>query len=527
MVRRAPDTVSRVRGKLAAGLLVVVLTSAAFGGSERDDGVSAGRRSLPALHAEPDAEAGGRIYDAQGREVLLRGVNVNALAEYWQGTEFATTFRFRRRDPERMASIGWNAVRLLVSWSRIEPEPGQYDDTYLEKVEQVVDELAAVGIYTIIDFHQDAWGPSLAASPDEACPAGQTPALGWDGAPEWATLAGDAARCTPGVRELSPAVMAAWDAFFADAPAADGVGVQTRYVEMVGHVARRFADNTAVAGYDLMNEPNAFEESEAAALSSMYERALGAIRAAEQAADGLPHLVLFEPPALWSAAGRGAPPVFAHDDNVVYAPHVYTGGFTDGPITADAFVVAREEAALFGDAPVVSGEWGTDPERAGPDGDGYFVEHQRLQDEFAVGATLWTWRESCGDPHKGADLRAGEVPEVWGEFDVDCRDNDVTGPRRDLIADLTRGYVRAAPGQLGATAYDPETGTLRASGNGPARAGPLVAFHPGPTAGDVDVTVTGLAEPDIDELSGGGLLITADPEGGAWMLRVQRRSGAD
>jgi hypothetical protein len=31
------------------------------------------------LHAEPDPVSGGRIVDSDGREVLLRGVNVNAL----------------------------------------------------------------------------------------------------------------------------------------------------------------------------------------------------------------------------------------------------------------------------------------------------------------------------------------------------------------------------------------------------------------------------------------------------------------
>ena len=36
-----------------------------------------GRLALPALRAEPDP-AGGRIVDTAGREVLLRGVNVNA-----------------------------------------------------------------------------------------------------------------------------------------------------------------------------------------------------------------------------------------------------------------------------------------------------------------------------------------------------------------------------------------------------------------------------------------------------------------
>lgn len=124
---------------------------------------------LPALHAEPDPVNGGRIVDSEGREVLLRGVNVNALAEYWEGTDFRTTFPLKRDDPARMASIGWNAVRLLLSWSKVEPEPGEYDEAYLDRVAKVVDRLADVGIYTIIDLHQDAWGATLAGSPDEPC----------------------------------------------------------------------------------------------------------------------------------------------------------------------------------------------------------------------------------------------------------------------------------------------------------------------------------------------------------------------
>ncbi|MGQ0803075.1 MAG: glycoside hydrolase family 5 protein [Actinomycetota bacterium] len=476
---------------------------------------------LPALHAEPDPVNGGRIVDAEGREVLLRGVNVNALAEYWEGTDFRTTFPLKKSDPARMASIGWNAVRLLLSWSKVEPEPGEYDEEYLGRVAKTVDRLADVGIYTIIDLHQDAWGATLAGSPDERCEPPQTPALGWDGAPEWATLDGGAARCWSGIRELSPAVTASWTAFFADTPASDGVGVRTHYVEMLGHVAERFADESAVAGYDLMNEPNAFSDEHQAALSAMYGEALAAIRAAEEAGDGFPHLVLFEPAAVWSSTGRGAPPDFPRDENVVYAPHLYTGGFTNGPITAEAFTIAKEEAGDFGGAPVLSGEWGSGPERAGPAGDGYFVEHQRLQDEFRISATLWTWRESCGDPHKAADIRAGEVPEVWGEFEVDCTDNSIVGVRADLVTDLTRGYVRAAPGRLTATTFDPATGTLIAAGEAGSGRAPLVAFHPGPRTKDAEVTVDGLAEPKIEELEGGGLVIRAKPKGGAWELRVE------
>jgi endoglycosylceramidase len=338
---------------------------------------------------------------------------VNALAEYWKGSRrIPTAFPLERRDPDRMAAIGWDAVRLLISWSRIEPRPGVVDERYLDRIDGVVRALARRGIYTIVGMHQDAWGPSLAARPGEACTPPAQPALGWDGAPAWATLSGAAARCVSGPREGSPAVVRAWAAFFADEKGPGGVGVQTRFVRTWWRIAKRFARSNAVAGFDLLNEPGALGAGQQAPLSRMYARALAAIRSGERSGGGRRHLVLYEPSVLFSATGSGAPPRFTRDRDVVYAPHLYTGGFTDGPITREAFRIARDEAKALGGVPVLSGEWGTDPKRAGRRGDGYFRAHQRLQDDFRFSATLWTWRESCGDPHKIGDLRASRIPEV-------------------------------------------------------------------------------------------------------------------
>ena len=497
-------------------------------------------RPLP-LHADPDKRSGGRIVDSRGREVLLRGVNVNALAEYWKGSRFPTVFPLARKDPARMAAIGWNTVRLLVSWSRIEPQPGRYDRAYLGQVASTVRTLARRGIYSIIDLHQDAWGPSLAAPAGQACEPPTLPALGWDGAPAWATTDGGAPRCYPeGTRELSPAVRAAWGAFFTNAAGPGGVGIQTRYVRMLRHVAKRFARSSAVAGFDLMNEPNAIGPAQQEALSAFYGRALAQVRAGERAGKGRRHLVLFEPSVLWSAFGNGPPPDFKRDRDVVYAPHVYSGGFDNGPIARSAFAVARREARGFGGAPVLSGEWGTDPARAGDPADRYFLRHQAFQDSFRIGATLWTWRESCGDPHKVGDMRAGRVPQVWGEFQVNCATNRVTRLRRVLISQLRRGYVRSAPGRLARTRYS-TAGTLSAAGRGRRGQGPLVAFLPlgRPTfSGESDqylpancltvrqclsIRTEGLRDLRLVRGPGKSRYIVADPEGGPWSLRVGSR----
>ncbi|MBX3027978.1 cellulase family glycosylhydrolase [bacterium] len=477
---------------------------------------------LPDLHAEPDAERGGRIVDAEGREVLLRGVNVNALAEYWQYGEFPTVFPFTADDADRMAAIGWNTVRLLLSWSRVEPAPGQYDAAYLEQARAAVRLLASRGLYTILDLHQDAWGPTLAARPDEVCAPPATPAFGWDGAPGWATLDGGAARCAAaGIRELSPAVSAAFAAFFADAADGTGIGVRSRYAAMLGHVARVLGAEPGVAGYDVMNEPNAFSEAQIAALGDLYADAIAAIRVGERDGGSPPRLVFFEPSAVWALLGLGATPDFARDRDVVYAPHLYQGGL-DGQPLAPAFAQAREEAKRYGGAPVLSGEWGSDPRRASNPEDPYFLEHQRLQDEWRIGATLWTWRESCGDPHKAGDVRAGNVPYVWGEFEVDCASNAVTGVRQDLVDQLTRAYVRAAPGRLTESTYEPDTGRLTAGGDEAPAGAELLVFFPLGSGGGARILGGGFTDVRSIHAAPNHLLVVGSATGGAWHLTVER-----
>ncbi len=228
-----------------------------------------------------------------------------------------------------------------------------------------------------------------------------------------------------GTRELSPAVRASFDAFWTDAPGPGGVGIQARYLAMLSHVAARFARYDAVAGYDLMNEPNAlfFWWARARARRSpvLHRRGRSPSAPARPAVGAPRRLIFFEPSIIWSDYGFGAPLPFTDDDQIVYSPHIYQGGINSLPLGEAAFQQALDEAAsLFGGAPILVGEWGSDPRRAEDPGDDYFELHQALQDQFRFGATLWTWREACGDPHKAGDVRAGVVPYVWGLFDVDC-----------------------------------------------------------------------------------------------------------
>ena len=188
----------------------------------------------------------------------------------------------------------------------------------------------AQGIATIVDLHQDAWGPTLAAPAGTSVGRLQLPALGWDGAPGWATLVGASTpRCTSGeLRESSPAVLEAWSRVLGRRAGPGGVGIQTRYARDARATSRaRSRAGRGVVGYDVMNEPGAIGDEQNAALSRFYARAVRAMRAGERAAAAIAGSCCSSRPSLWSATGSGAPPRFAADRDVVYAPHIYTGGF--------------------------------------------------------------------------------------------------------------------------------------------------------------------------------------------------------
>jgi endoglycosylceramidase len=290
---------------------------------------------------------------------------------------------------------------------------------------------------------------------------------------------------------------------------------------MLGHVAARLSRHDAVAGYDVMNEPNAFVlfPGHLEALADLYAQAFAAIRAAEDAA-GHPHRMLFFEPSIAWGTLPSEMPFFANDGQVVFAPHLYQGGLDSTPLDATPFERARGEAnELYGGAPVLSGEWGADPRRAADPADDYFLLHQALQDEYGISATLWTWREACGDPHKAADWRAGTDPYVWGLFDVDCATQTITGVRAPLAAQLRRPALRAAPGRIDAIAIDPLARTLDARGTTAARSS-FVVFVPGPVGRPPRVSGDGIESFAWKPAPGGGAYVSGWVRPGAWRLAI-------
>ena len=115
-------------------------------------------------------------------------------------------------------------MRLGLIWKAVEPAPGEYDEAYLESIRETAELLAAEGIWTLLDFHQDLYNEKYEG----------------EGAPDWAVqddgLPNAPKLGFPFNYFVNIAMNRAFDNFWKNAPGPGGVGLQDRYA---GGVAPR------------------------------------------------------------------------------------------------------------------------------------------------------------------------------------------------------------------------------------------------------------------------------------------------
>jgi endoglycosylceramidase len=510
----------RARSVLVVAL-VGVLVAAACGGPSRASGSASGSTAttigtgpgatlaLRPLHAIRGTNA--RIVDDQGRQVLLRGVNLNSLGDYFQANDaYPSTLPVTDRDWDAMARDGFDVVRLLISWSKLEPTRGHIDARYLAQIHSAVAHAAAHGLYSVIDMHQDASGKYVASPAGVTCPAGAQPGIGWDGAPEWATLTDGADTCAAGgVRELAPAVMHAFDHFYADTD-----GIQTELVKAWGAVARSFATDPAVAGYDLFNEPNWGTDvgTSGERLGAFYRQLVPALRRAEKAGGGFSHIVFFEPVVLFPAAGTLPPAADVTDPNMVFAPHNYHGSTDPGTVDqgfADEAAAARQYGTTFW-----IGEYGWFGE-AQADLPGV-TQFAAAEDRYLVGGAWWQWRQACGDPHS-VGRRGGKPSSVIVELnDNGCPGDADLGPVPAWYPSQIRPYPRSAPGRLTSLSSDPATDSLSLTGDASsaAKGAEVVVWVPNRNQGRPRVGGQGLSRVDVTAVPSGWIVTARTCPGG-------------
>lgn len=512
--------------------------------------------ALPWLHVEHHDGMRPYIADDEGRMVLLHGAIPAGLIDFWTGTDQSQpnvppiypidpaayaggqcplndpASRYPplcRDDIARMAALGFNSVRLPVSWSLLEPARGNFNAIYLDRIAQVVDWAKSVGMYVIIDMHQNAYSRYIGPGPGVD--------LGYlSGAPAWATITDvfPSEVLVKGQRELNPAVFEAATNFWYDRS-----GIQDEYIKTIAFVAQRFKAESAVAGYSVFNEPwpgwNLPPGFEDLLLFPFYRRVIDAITGIH---DGLPCWTGFFMPA-----ACGYPDQNIHDlhhlifldtgdlrevtdfpthlglpvssyPNVVLSMHAYTHIYTFDALakqTPDratypwggydqSYAWADREARAMNAALFVA-EFGNDPKW-----DSLILANQLEEEEqHLTGFAFWTWKENS---------QGG-----WGMFGPPTTPGLSSGClRSDRETLLVRPFPRASADPSLRFHYDPSTGSFSLHARGRAKDPATILYVPPEVTGEV--TAGGGAQASSTSNFDGSRIVTIAPSGGAFSVSI-------
>ncbi len=468
------------------------------------------------ITARRDDDGSAVLADQRGAQVILRGINVNQLGDYYAADpEVPTVEPLTEQDFADIAAMGFNAVRLVLSWSALEPEPGQIDVREIDRAKQAVAWAREHGIHIVLDMHQDAWAKGVVAPPDAQCRAGTTPMTGWDGAPEWASHYDDAPACQFTGRDLAPNVLRGFTSFYYDRDEA-----RDHLIAVWGRLAREFAGDPTVVGYDLLNEPSFAEQAPLTSgmlLGSYHARAIQAIRAGEQTVPGgYPHPIFLEPSIWWSGFGVDPLPPrgFTADSQVVFSPHLYNESITMdqsvGMTTVSierGYALAARAAAGWG-TPLWVGEWGFfDGDASLPSGQTgqRTARSAAAEDQLRIGSAAWVWKQGCGDPHHYPSTEAGGIRRVA------CPQGTPLKTQSVRYAPLSRAYPRTAPGRLLAIESDGRRVQVDGTTSG---VGPVDGL---PDECALDIWVPGTTQPTVVDSYGVTDLRSVEvPEGSAW-----------
>ncbi|HDH97146.1 MAG TPA: glycoside hydrolase family 5 protein, partial [Proteobacteria bacterium] len=339
------------------------------------------------------------LTDPEGRTIIARGAN-------YMGMEFGW-FHHEPEDFQRMASWGFNVVRLPIAWSYLEPEPGVWDESYLvDVVEPVVGYAHDAGLMVILDMHQWKWSPCC----------------GGNGAPVWTCADIDGG-------DIEWIIQA--DLFW------DHPEYLDHLVATWEMVAEFFSGDDRIWAYDLFNEPNAGFSSLPPMCENQLFRPLF-VRLIEAIRKHHPEPYVIVEPSIVNSAGLP----FVMDplpyDRIIYSPHLYPGNIADGRTgywfgkgMLESHIQMRVNEANERGMPLLIGETGIGSAADGAEA--YVRDTTELFDEYLVSFTWWCyWRDDDG---MGLLNRAGEEKDLFIKY-------------------LSRPYPKATAGVLRSFSFD-------------------------------------------------------------------------
>ena len=144
-----------------------------------------------------------------------------------------------------------------IIFKGVEPSPGEYNQTYLDILERIVNFAGERGIYSVLDMHQDAFNRKYCGN----------------GVPDWAARPDVENFPYPLEVEYDvdenhhPSIedceKISWPSYHFSTSLSQAVGrlynnyqgLLDKFAEFWGKVAQTFADNEFILGYEIINEP--------------------------------------------------------------------------------------------------------------------------------------------------------------------------------------------------------------------------------------------------------------------------------
>ncbi|MGB0679972.1 MAG: cellulase family glycosylhydrolase [Polyangiales bacterium] len=423
------------------------------------------------------------LRDGQGRLHLLRGVNLSGSAKWSAG---------HLPDPRDWQletlrdDFGFNALRFLVFWEAIEPEPGRYDPAYLAVVRARIAAALEAGFLVLVDMHQDVFGRGF----------------GQAGAPRWscdeALYASFQEPENWLMSYLQPEVAQCFDRLYLHPEG------RAAFAAAWQRLAEVLTDLQGELVYDLLNEPfwgsRSAREFDARIAPRFYREVIRAIRLVD------PWRPIAIEPAPTANVGISTTLHPPGPKSLLFAPHFYPQSIEfQHRYDGDARALRRQVRGLCADAarlamPLIVGEVGA--RRTTRRLQGYLQALYDSFDQERVSAFFWEATHS-GEAGYGIWQKDGTV-----------------SPQGEAVA---RPYPSRVVGDTPRWRWHPDSG--------------LFVFHwheRDKTEGHTIVVLPKLAFPDgfllelepsgVTALSGSRLAIRA--RGGARTLKVRRRAPA-
>jgi hypothetical protein len=476
-------TMLRMRRASIVVVLLALLTSTAVA------------RSEPSYDDSDVKVSGGVFRDGYGREVTLRGFNVSGEAKLAEqhGLPFANVADAQASAAAMRKLTGANAVRFLITWAWVEPEPKVIDYGYLAKVTEQVGAFTDQGIRVYVDFHQDLYSRYLFNRDS------------WytgDGAPAWLVRAGGYPRESCGIcvhwgqnMKNNRAVTDAVYDFWHNRELAGGVRIRDEFLFQAGETMSFLKAHLSAGafrmllGVDPLNEPYA-GRYDTGQDSLAWERDLlwpfyQQFRQRMDDAGWADKAAFVEPLVFWNqnvdffAEPGGLTSVPAMGNRYVFNSHFYDGKAQSGILkpgkAADGEYVAdfnriRDRAGGLGTTGIVS-EFGHPVAGFTSDKTPSILKamYQSL-DSRVFGANWWAQAARSGQPLSGSqwhwDVYYGQHHELMNDnpdkvrTDGDAMNDEhfsAIGAGNALTVDsrvLDRIYPRAVAGDTMAFTYE-------------------------------------------------------------------------